>query len=200
MVDFSDEQTKKYIDSGKKLALMRNFAIALFLCLAVVAACFVAAGESQLTSAMVTLIFCGVVAACIICLVALSVACSAKLKEQVCKQIAAHTQNSNLLSGDDEIALVATYSGGKMTISKQNSLKEVCFDLSALKKSVAIYSNFGVLFNDYLVAFIAKNKGDYKSVTITDDVGKQSEVLTILANGELACDTKNNYFMKKGLL
>lgn len=200
MVDFSDEQTKKYVAKAKKLALARNFVIAVFLCLAVIAACFVAGGESQLTAALITLIFCGVVAVCAVCLIVASVACSAKLKELVCRQIAAQTQNSNILCEDDNIALVATYSGGKMTISKVNSLKEVCFDLSALKKIVGIYSNFGVLFNEYLIAFYAKNKGDYKTVTITDSVGKQSEEFTILANGKLVCDAQNNYFIKKGLL
>lgn len=200
MEDFTDGQTKHLITVGRRLAFARNCTVALFLCLAVVAACFAAGDEQQLKNAFVVLIVCGVIFAFAVGLWGATVAFSCRLKLRVCELIAKQTQGSEILSSEGEIALIAAYSGGKMTISKQNSFNELCFDLSALKKNVGLYSNFGVLFSEYLVAFFAKNSGNYKIVTITDTVGKQSEVLTILANGKLVADAKNNYFIKKGIV
>lgn len=197
MEDFTDEQTKKYIVVGKRLAFARNCAVALFLCLCVVAACFAAGDEGQLKNALVVLIVCCAVLACAVGLWAATIVCSHRLKECVCRLIDVQMKGSGILSADEKIALTAVYSGGKMTVSRANSFKEACFDLSALRKSYSVYSGFGELLVQYLIAYFAQNAGEYVGVTIADET---CGVITLVADGKPCQSSKNNYFIKKGII
>lgn len=202
MVTFDNEQTKKDIAKVKKLS---NAAIAVL----VITACIEAAVfyftvniEEHLGISIALIVAQGVALLAFAVLFAFKIRLEKGVKQGVLTTLAtAMEERADLLSGDSEIALVATYSGDKLTLSRQNSFKEVTFDLSGIKKLPKIYSNFGTYLVEYLQGFYAKGveKG-VNCVTITDNVGSGASVIKLVEGGKPCKKTENNYFIKKGLI
>ncbi|MGN0805765.1 MAG: hypothetical protein ACI4MC_01895, partial [Candidatus Coproplasma sp.] len=136
MVTFDNEQIKKYIS---RIRLFSGLSVGAFL----IAFCFgifsaTAAGHLEEHAYFVTASW---IIACVAASALIGFFILFKLTEKKIEKcvigilVAAMEENCELLTGDSEIALIAEYEGDKVTLSRQNSFKEIVFDLTGIEKS-----------------------------------------------------------------
>lgn len=202
MVTFDDGRTKKLISRISSFSGLSAAAFVIAFCCGTVAACLTADMDKNAALITAFLILCGAGLICFIVAFALTKSTERRLNEVVAEKLAeAMEKNKDLLSGDKKIRLKAAYSGGKLTLSRVNFLKEVTFDLAGIKKSSKIYSDFGTRLTEYLEGFYAVNSKDgYESVTVADCTGKDEEILDIVKDGKPVVKADGNYFIKRGLI
>ena len=202
MVTFDNGQIKKDIARVKELSNAAICVLGLTLCIEIAVACLTANIEEHLGITIALIAAQGVGLLAVAVLFAFKIFAEKGVKQGLLTTLAtALEERADLLSGDSEIALVATYSGDKLTLSRQNSFKEVTFDLSGIKPLRKIYSSFGTYIVEYLQGYYAENIGQgYQSVTITDGMGKNTLVIELVKDGKPCKKTENNYFIKKGLI
>ncbi|MGN0823842.1 MAG: hypothetical protein ACI4MB_02095 [Candidatus Coproplasma sp.] len=202
MVTFDNEQTKKDITRVKKLSNAVIAVLVITLCLEAAVFYFTANIEEYLGISIALIVAQSVTLIAVVVLFAVKIRLEKGVKQVILNALAiAMEERADLLSGDSEIALVATYSGDKLTLGRQNSFKDVTFDLSGIKPLRKIYSNFGTYIVEYLQGYYSKGCGQgYESVTVTDGIGKNPLVIELVKGGEPCKGTENNYFIKKGLI
>ncbi len=202
MVTFDNGQIKKDIARVKELSNAAICVLGLTLCIEIAVACLTANIEEHLGITIALIAAQGVGLLAVAVLFVFKIFAEKGVKQGLITTLAtALEERADLLSGDSEIALVATYSGDKLTLSRQNSFKEVTFDLSGIKPLRKIYSSFGTYIVEYLQGYYAENIGQgYQSVTITDGMGKNPLVIELVKDGKPCKKTENNYFIKKGLI
>lgn len=201
MVTFDSEQIKKYIARVRLFSGLSVGAFVTAFCVGVFSA--VGVGSTRLFA--VTWIIASVAAVALVVFFTLLKLNEMWLSDCVAKVIAvAMEENSDLYTGDSEIALVAEYVGNNVTLYRQNSLKKIIFDLSGIKKSVRTYSNFGTRLLQFLEGYYFKHSEGYSNVTIADYFDKRNNKLdnfSIIENGEVCVyRPENNYFLKRGLI
>ncbi|MGN1060748.1 MAG: hypothetical protein ACI4QN_03355 [Candidatus Coproplasma sp.] len=202
MVTFDNEEIKKGIARIKKLSTAAIAVLVITMCIEAAVFYFTSNMEKYLAISIALIVVQGVALISVIILLALKIHFEKGVKQAVLNRLAAAmAERADLLSGDSEIALVASYSGDKLTLSRQNSFKEVTFDLSGIKPLRKVYSNFGTYIAEYLQGYYAKGCGQgYESVTVTDGIAKNSYVIEIVKGGKPCKKTENNYFLKRGLI
>ncbi len=203
MVTFDDEQTKKLVAQRSALSALSVGAFIITFFCGVYAACLTADMDKNAGTVMAFLIAWGVGLAFLIVVFTLFIVLEKRLDGRVATTLAsAMERNKDLLVGDSKITFNATYSGGKITLSRVNSFKEITFDLSGIKKSARVYANFGTRLTQYLEGFYFVNKADgYESIIINDAIGKKdAEVWEIVNDGVLQANAEKNYYIKRGLI
>ena len=205
MVTFDSEQIKKYIARVRLFSGLSVGAFVTAFCVGVFSAVAVVSMKEQANLITVTWIIASVAAVALVVFFTLLKLNEMWLSDCVAKVIAvAMEENSDLYTGDSEIALVAEYVGNNVTLYRQNSLKKIIFDLSGIKKSVRTYSNFGTRLLQFLEGYYFKHSEGYSNVTIADYFDKRNNKLdnfSIIENGEVCVyRPENNYFLKRGLI
>lgn len=202
MVTFDSEELKKLIKDRGTYSKGTTYIFVISLCIGVIAAALTADVDKfyVVIFALLGSLVVGVVATVIFFIKTKGL--EKRIGDEVKKTLAtAIVCVPDLLSPDLKIAFVATYSGDNLTLSRQNTFKEITFDLSGIKKSPKTYSNFGTYLVEYLQGYFAVHtaKG-CQSVTIADNIGGRAEVIEIVACGKPCNKAENNYFIKRGLI
>lgn len=205
MVTFDNEEIKKHI---AKLRVFSGLSIGAFLiafCCGMFAA--TAAGHLEEHAYFVTASW---IIACVAASALIGFFILFKLTEKKIEKcvigilVAAMEENCELLTGDSEIVLIAEYKEDKVTLYRQNSFKEIVFDLSGIEKSTRTYSAFGTRLWQYLEGFYFVHYGEgYSNVTVTDkpEWSKLFETLPLVSGGAPCCSRpERNYFLKRGLI
>ena len=124
------------------------------------------------------------------------------------------TRTPGLLTGENEVKLRVTYSDERMTIERVNALREVKvgksggimqteskaqFDLSDIRRLQSVFTRFGEWILRFIEAYYAVNC-DFTRVSVLDETGKSAEEIVLVEGGKPTYDTKNNYFIKNGLV
>ena len=140
---------------------------------------------------------------------------NAALKGEIAKSIAAEmTGAPGLLTGGNEVKLRVTYADDCLTVERINALKEVKigkagallsggsraqFDLKDLRRLQSVFTRFGEWILQFVAAYYAVNC-NFSAVSVLDETGKTVEQIPVIESGKHACQTKNNYFLKNGLI
>ncbi|MGN1104463.1 MAG: hypothetical protein ACI4QI_06250 [Candidatus Coproplasma sp.] len=205
MVTFDNEEIKKYIARVKLFKSISTAAFVIAFCAGIFSAVAVGSMKEQAGLITATWIIAAVFAAALVVFFTLLKLTEKRLKECVCDVLkTTMEENSDLYSGDSEIALVVEYEGDKVTLLRQNSFKKIVFDISGIKKSVKTYSFFGVWILQYLEAYFSLHGEGYSDVTIVDKFDKRNDKYDeyqIIENGEVdVYRPEKNYFLKRGLI
>lgn len=204
MVTFDNQEIKKYIARVRLFSPFSTGAFVIAICAGICSAVAVGSMKEQAGLITATWIIAVVAAVVLVVFFTLLKLTEKQLNKCVCDVLVeAMEENTDLYTGDSEIALVVEYEGDNVTLSKRNSFKKIVFDLSGIKKS-ATYSNFGTKLWQYLEGYYYLHSEGYSNVTISDyfDIRNiKFEDYSIIENGEVdVYRPERNYFLKRGLI
>ncbi|MGN0813013.1 MAG: hypothetical protein ACI4MQ_05870 [Candidatus Coproplasma sp.] len=205
MVTFDSQEIKKYIARIRLFSSFSTGAFVIAFCAGICSAVAVGSMKEQAVLITVTWIIAAVFAVVLVVFFTLLMLTEKRLNKCVCDVlVTAMEENSDLYSGDSEIALIAEYEGDKVTLYRQNSFKKIVFDLSGIEKSTRMHSNFGTRLLEYLEAYYSLYGEGYSNVTIADKYDKHDNNVdnyNIIQNGEVyVYRPDKNYFLKRGLI
>ena len=140
---------------------------------------------------------------------------NANLKRELAKSITDEmTANPDLLTGGTEVRLKVTYADECMTVERVSAVSEVKigkqgglllrenkaqFDLKEIRRLQSVFTRFGEWILQFIEAYYAV-KCNFTAVSVLDETGKSVEEIPLVTDGKPMYDTKNNYFIKNGLI
>ena len=205
MVTFDNQEIKKYIARIRLFSGLSTGAFVIAFCAGIFSAVAVGSLKEQAALITATWIIAAVAVVVLVVFFTLLMLTEKRLNTCVCDVLAkAMEENSDLYSGDSEIALIAEYDGDKVTLYRQNSFKKIVFDLSGIEKATRTHSNFGTRLLEYLEAYYFLHGEGYSNVTIADKFDRHNnkfDIYAIITNGEVnVYRPEKNYFLKRGLI
>lgn len=136
------------------------------------------------------------------------------LKSAIARSIAEEmTRNHALLTGGSEVKLRVTYENECMTVERVNALREMKvgkagfsasgskaqFDLKDLRRLQSVFTRFGEWILQFIEAYYGVNC-NFTAVSVLDETGKSVEEIPVIKDGNLIYGSKNNYFIKNGIV
>lgn len=204
MVRFDGAQTQALI---KRLTTLKGITLTAFLiafCCGMIAAGATPHIDEYAATVIALFVIAGVAAACFATLLIPLTLTRRKIDANVSSTLAAAMyKNEDMLTdakGVSEIAFVAAYSGDRLTFGRADRTDGIIFDLTVIKKCTSVYSAFGTRLTEFLEAFYSVRHKDGVRVTVTEDMGGRRKALDIAGENGVKFISKNNYFIKRGLI
>lgn len=227
MIKFDGGETARLIKKKKLCTEVTCITFALLLISAVISAVLTRNAiveKSELENEVSAL---WITAAFLVCFIAVIifyvVPTNRQLKECVCKTIAdGLLARGDMFKGGGTIEFTADYSGDILTLSRKNfagaitldpaRLKtaeglggagaKIEIDLKALKAAPSLYGSAGTKLWLFLQGYYALHgrENGVEKVTVTDNMGKTPDTLTVFDGAAPQKKGGKNYFIEKGLL
>ncbi|MGN0803795.1 MAG: hypothetical protein ACI4MS_00235 [Candidatus Coproplasma sp.] len=199
MVKFDDEKTKPILK--RKSVLNVCISVSAFITFACAISASGASTRLGMFSTAVIVLFCIACFALIAFIVSavLGAVAVKKLKGVTAELIAQEFYDKeSLLTGEKTIALTVDYKDTILSVSREGLRKRAEYDLSALKKAPAVYSDFGTFILEFLQGYYQTNSA-YTCVTVIDAMDKNREI-KLIQEGKVCSPSQKNYFILKGLI